>query len=245
MMWNSFCILRGKGCKMKTTRIYDLPTRFFHWSFAAFFLGAFFIAKVFEDDSAAYPYHMMLGLLLGLSILLRILWGFAGSRYALFSSFALAPRKVLTYFLDLFKPGAARYAGHNPASSWAALIMMALGLGLVTTGLLMATGGDKDQIKEIHELFANAFILVVIAHVAGVILHSWRHRDPIALSMIDGKKRDLGATEGIRVSHVGTALVYLALILAFAFQLARNYDSSQKRLNLFGTSLSLGDEEHD
>lgn len=74
---------------MKTTKVYDLPTRIFHWLFAATFVGAFFIAKVIDDDSPSYVFHMLLGLVLVLTVALRVVWGVVGSRYARFSSLSL------------------------------------------------------------------------------------------------------------------------------------------------------------
>ena len=65
---------------MKKTKVYDLPTRLFHWLFAGLFLSAFLIAKVIDDDSPSYSYHMLLGVILGMIVFLRIIWGFVGSK---------------------------------------------------------------------------------------------------------------------------------------------------------------------
>lgn len=227
---------------MSKLKVYDLPTRLFHWMFAGLFLGAFFIAKVIDDDSPTYPVHMLLGLVLGTVVLFRLVWGFVGSRYARFSSFALKPHELFEYFRQLITGKTARALGHNPASSWAALIMMTSALGLVTTGILMTTS-NKDTFKEIHELFANTFILVVIAHVAGVILHTLRHKDWIGLSMVTGQKLAVEGQKEIERSHWTAAVLYLAIVGAFAFHLARNYDSNKQALFLFGQTLHLGETE--
>ncbi len=196
----------------RTTLVYDLPTRLFHWTFASLFLGAFFIAKVFDDDSAAYPYHMMLGMTMAFVVVLRIVWGIFGSRYAKFSSFALHPSRLISYMKSIFS-GDERHLGHNPASSWAAIVMMLLALGSATTGFLMSQSHDnKETFEDVHELFANGFIVVVIAHVAGIILHTLRHKEMIGLSMLHGRKNKIGQEDGIKQSHPIVALVFLFLL---------------------------------
>lgn len=74
---------------------YDLPTRIFHWCFALLFVFSFFIAKVIDDDSALYAYHMLSGILMSLLVILRVFWGFVGTRYARFSSFMLHPKDLI------------------------------------------------------------------------------------------------------------------------------------------------------
>ena len=49
---------------MNKTKVYDAPTRLFHWLFAGLFLGAFAIAKLTDDESAFFSQHMLLGMLL-------------------------------------------------------------------------------------------------------------------------------------------------------------------------------------
>ena len=230
---------------MKKVKVYDLPTRFFHWSFAGFFLSAFAIAKLADSESTIYPFHMLIGLMLFSAVTMRILWGILGSRYARFSSFALNPLALFRYFKEMFPVKPPKSLGHNPASSWAALIMMILALGLAFTGVQMAQGNNKEFYEDFHELFGNAFILVVISHVAGVILHMILHRDGIAFSMLTGKKT---ATEGgieNEKTHKAFGFVYLVVLALWALYLGINYDSTQKSLHLFGNKLQLGESEND
>jgi cytochrome b len=229
---------------MKKALVYDLPTRLFHGSFALLFLGAILIAKTVDDDSPLYSYHMLLGLVLALTVVLRIIWGFVGSRYARFSAFALKPADLVRYFRSLLSSNPRRWFGHNPASSWAALLMMGLVLGLATTGFLMTSGiGDKEVFEEVHELFANTLIVVVISHVAGVVLHMLRHRDQIGLSMIHGYKDPVEGGLAITRTHRGAALLFLVILGGFVFHLSQNYDSKTQSLNLFGNTLQLGESE--
>lgn len=229
---------------MRNNLVYDLPLRVFHWLFAALFVSAFLIAKTIDDESALFSYHMLAGILLGFVVSLRLLWGFVGSKHSRFSSFALHPRDLLNYFLAIFSGDRRRWSGHNPASSWAAILMFGLALGLGTTGILMANG-LKESLEDLHELLANGFLVVVLLHIAGVVLHSLRHRDGLALSMIDGAKINVPAEERISKSRPAVAILFLLATIAFATFLMNNFDSRQQTLNIFGTTLQLGEDDHD
>jgi cytochrome b len=71
--------------------------------------------------------------------------------------------------------------------------MFLLTFALVGTGLLMVNDFGKEFFEEVHELFAFGFLLTVIAHIAGVMFHQFRHQDGMILSMFNGKKE---AVEG-------------------------------------------------
>ncbi|MBN8539809.1 MAG: cytochrome b/b6 domain-containing protein [Deltaproteobacteria bacterium] len=223
--------------------VYDLPTRLFHWGFSGLFLTAFVIAKIIDDDSPIFSYHSLAGLTLGFLVLLRIIWGFAGTKHSKFSGFVLHPRELLNYFKDIVTGHKKRWAGHNPASSWAALTMMAMALGLGITGYLMTSGPDKETFEDVHELLANGFIVVAILHVLGIVLHTIRYKEMIGLSMIDGKKADVLAAETIDSPRTAFGILLIGLVVAFGIQLYRNYDTNTQSLQLFGTTLRLGEGE--
>lgn len=222
--------------------VYDLPTRLFHWLFAALFLTAFVIAKTIDDDNPVFSYHMLAGLTLSFVILLRIIWGFVGSKHARFWNFALNPVDLFSYLRGIFAGDKRRWAGHNPASSWAGIIMMALALGSGITGYLMATG-NKEAFEDLHELFANTLIITVILHVLGIVIHTIRHREMIGLSMLDGKKADVPPEDVISSQRFVTGVFFVALVLAFAANLFKNYDAQARTLGLFGTTLQLGEND--
>lgn len=228
---------------MRKSLAYDLPTRLFHWIFAGLFVSAFFIAKTIDDDSPTYAYHMLLGITLAFTAALRIVWGIVGTRYARFSSFRVSPRDLIEYFSSLLSNKTARELGHNPASSWTAIAMLFFTFGLAFTGIQMALGNNKEFFEEIHELFANAFLITVIAHIGGVILHTLRHRDPIALSMVTGLKTSDGDEQEIQSSRPFIAVLFLILIASFGVNLVKNYDSMTQKLSAFGLSLQLGEAE--
>jgi cytochrome b len=228
---------------MRKKLVYDLPTRIFHWLFAALFLGAFIIGKTIDEDSATYPFHMLIGLTLGFLVLLRLIWGVFGSRHAQFKNWALKPLDLITYFKGIVSGDKRKWAGHNPASSWAAIIMMLLGLGLVATGYLMTSSGDALKIKDWHELLANSFLVVVLMHVAGIAIHTFRHRELIGLSMLNGKKNNIDEKEQIETARAAFGVLLLAMIFAFCLNLYRNYNFQSRTLNFWGTQLQLSEQE--
>jgi cytochrome b len=230
---------------MRETKVFDWPTRLFHGLFAAVFVMAFLITKTIDDESPAFAYHMLLGLLLAGIVGLRVIWGLIGSRYARFSSFALNPFDLIPYFKRLLGKQPDAELGHNPASSWAALVMMALALGLAFTGYAMTNGGGNETLEDIHELLANAFAITAILHVAGVFFHAHKHGDAIGMSMVDGKKVAVADRVGIENNHPVLGLVFLILVGASGFYLYNRYDKPTQVLNLFGKSLQLGEAENE
>lgn len=228
---------------MRRHLVYDLPTRFFHWLFAGLFLIGFTISKTVDDDSPWFSYHMLAGLALGFLVLLRVIWGFLGTKHAKFSDFALNPKELIGYFKGILSGEKRLWSGHNPASSWAAIVMMSLALGLAITGYLMTSGPNKDTFEDIHELFANGFIVVVVLHIAGIILHTIRYHEMIGLSMIDGKKADVPQGQAISSAKPAVGVLFLGLFVVFGIYLFKNYDSHNQSLQFLGTTLQLGENE--
>lgn len=227
-----------------TTRVlvWDLPTRLFHWLFAGSFVAAFTIGQVVDDDAAAFKLHMLLGGVMAFMVALRALWGFVGSRHARFSAFAFGPRAVYDYLSRALRGQETPHPGHNPGSSVAIFLMLALALGLAGTGAFMSRGGEV--LEEAHEVLAYLMVTVVAAHVAGVAWHTYRHRENITRGMIDGHKV-ADPEQGITSAHPVVAAVFLALVGLWTIGLVRGYDPATGRvtLPLVGASIVLGEEE--
>lgn len=230
---------------MPQVLVYDWPTRLFHWLFAGFFIAAFSIANLIDDDSVRFSLHMLAGLGMLLVILLRLIWSLGGTRHARLSDLVLNPVQLMAYFKGMFSANSQRWMGHNPASSWAAVAMVCLGLGLGTTGYLMATGAESDLLEEAHELMANAFLVVVLLHIAGVATHVLRHRDHLQTSMVTGRKPALSSGQESVDSRPVAGLAFLLLTGLFIGYLLQHYDAQARTLVLFGNTLQLGESEHD
>lgn len=230
---------------MRQVLVYDLPTRLFHWLFAGFFIAAFAIANLVDDDSARFSLHMLAGLGMVFVVAWRLVWSLVGTRHARLADLVLAPSRLFAYFRDMSSGGGPRWLGHNPASSWAAVVMVALALGLGTTGYLMATGNGNDSLKDIHELMANAFLAVVLLHIGGVALHVLRHRDGLQSAMVTGRKRAVD-DHAVPVAAVRAAgVAFVAITALFMGYLLQSYDAQARTVDLFGTTLQLGENEDD
>lgn len=222
---------------MRNTYVYDLPTRIFHWLFSLLFVGAFFIAKTIDDENPLFSYHMLAGLMMSFLVILRLFWGIFGSRYVRFSSLALHPSDLINYIKGVFNGSHKTWPGHNPASSWAALSMLALAIGLGLTGFLMTTG-HKETFEDMHELLANLFLGIVMLHVSGVIYHMIRHNDGIAMSMIDGKKKTSNLTEQAK-PHYFISILLVLFIAIFSGYLFKQYNPKEGTLSFIGNKMTL------
>lgn len=227
---------------MKNLKAYDLPIRIFHWLFALLFVASFLIAKFVDDESILYSYHMLSGLVMVFLVILRIIWGFLGSETAKFKSFKLKPKELVNYFKSIMSSHSKRYLGHNPASSFAALLMMGLTLGIGFSGYMMSQRIYKHFFEEVHELFAHAFLMIVITHIAGVILHQVRHNDGIVFSMFTGRKSKVDDGVEIKSNHTIVAILFVLIVTSFGSFLLKNFDRSTGQLNAFGMQVQLGEE---
>jgi cytochrome b len=178
-------IAAGGATPSATIKVWDPFVRVFHWSLAALFLAAY----VTGEDAGRV--HVAAGYAIAGLIALRIVWGFVGARHARFSNFVRPPRAVLAYLRDAALLRAPRYLGHNPAGGAmiVGLLVMLLGTGL--TGYLMTTGAfwGVKWVEEIHEVFANLTVALVVFHLLGVLLSSVLHGENLMKSMITGWKR--------------------------------------------------------
>ena len=190
--------------------VWDVPTRVFHWLLVVSFAGAFLTA-----ESERYrDIHVVLGYtLLGL-IAFRLLWGFIGSRYAQFRSFLFKPGEIVAYVTSVFKTKPAHYVGHNPAGSVSVYLLLALGIAVGITGVVVFQDIGGDMLEELHEMTAYAMLTIVALHVVGVLVSSVMHRENLVRSMITGLK-SAQPNEGIRRAHAWLGVIMLAVVVAF------------------------------
>ncbi len=215
---------------MARVLIWDLPVRIFHWLLTGALVTAFTVALTVDDDSATFALHYLAGSVAGFLVLLRVVWGVVGSRWARFRDFTFGPGALAGYLrAALFGGDGARYVGHNPATSWAVVAMFVLIGSIVTTGLLMGSGGEAFE--EIHEILAWTLAAVVGAHVAGVALHTIRHRENIGAAMVTGQ-REAEPAQAIASARPLVGVALLAAVGAFAFGVSRGYDAAAGTVTL-------------
>ncbi|MBX3380392.1 MAG: cytochrome b/b6 domain-containing protein [Phycisphaeraceae bacterium] len=228
----------------RSTLVWDWPVRVFHLCFAAGWLSALAIALWSSHSGRLFPYHSLIGLGLGWIVVLRIGWGFFGTRPARFSGFAFGPHRVLRYLWHALRWKETRFAGHNPGAAWVVFGMLGLTIAQVTTGLFVGSG--RRDLREIHEWIAYAMIGLIAAHLLGVALHTLRHREWIGLSMIDGKRMGT-PEESIRSARPLVGVAGAVLIAGFLYGVYRNYNPIRQTtwLPIVGIEIRIGESEEE
>jgi cytochrome b len=205
-------------------RVWDLPTRLFHWTLAACVAALVVTGHV---GGNALVWHQRLGLAVGALLAFRLLWGLVGGRWSRFASFVYPPAALWRYLRGQPHPGERFDVGHSPLgglSVFALLGLLALQVatGLVaddeiaTTGPLnrfvsgatasLATGWHKD---------AGQWLLLSLVglHVAAIAWYRRRRRLDLLRPMWHGDK-PLPPGTPASADTAGTRL--LALVLAAA-----------------------------
>lgn len=194
--------------------IWDAPTRVFHWLQVICFTGAYLTSESERnrDIHVAFGY-----ILLGL-IVFRLLWGFAGTRYARFSSFLFRPGEIIAYLFSLFKGKPRHYLGHNPAGSVSVWLLLSIGLFICVTGVMALQDDASELVVTMHGVATKVMLAVILLHIVGVLVSSVLHHENLVRSMVTGFK-PAETDEGIRRSYnwLGVAMVALAVAFWFVF----------------------------
>ena len=225
---------------MKNILVWDLPVRLFHWTFAGSLSAALAIGFLVDDDSPVFQLHMLFGLVAAFALVVRIILGIAGSRYNRFTAMPLRPVEVVRYMVGAFTGKARRYIGHNPGCAVAAMLMFALVPLLVASG----AGWLGETGEELHEGLAIALGVTIGAHILGIIWHSIRHKEALALSMVTGRKEG-PEEDGLATANPGWAIAIFAGGAAWIGALFANHDPRAEtvRLPVLGTVIQLGEYE--
>lgn len=169
----------------ETVSVWDPVVRIGHWSLVA---G---VAVAWATGDDAQSVHELAGYLATAVVGARILWGFVGSRHARFSDFVRSPAATLAYARDVLAGRERRHLGHNPAGGVMILALLATVLGLGATGWLATSGAlwGSDWLEELHEFLADALLVLIALHIAGVLLASLREGENLVRAMVTGRKR--------------------------------------------------------
>jgi cytochrome b len=206
-----------------TTRVWDLPTRLFHWLLAAAVLALFVTGKV---GGTAMVWHMWLGLFVMGLLLFRLLWGFVGGRWSRFASFIYAPSTVLRYLRG--QTGAAEHVdvGHNPLGSFSVFAVLGVlavqvGTGLVSDDEIANVGPLNKLVATDTGLLATSWhkswgqwiiVTLVGLHVLAIVVYQLRKKDLLRPMLVG----DRLLPPGTPASEDGWRQRLLALVLALA-----------------------------
>ncbi len=169
-----------------TTRVWDPFVRLFHWSLVLSFGVAWF------SSHPAETLHHWAGYAAAALILMRLLWGMIGTRYARFSQFVRKPATVARYLSDVVSGKEARYVGHNPAGGVMVMALIAAMATTALTGWMMTTDAyfGVEWVEAAHSLVAHGLLMLVLLHLCGVVLASVRHHENLIGAMASGRKRE-------------------------------------------------------
>lgn len=201
--------------------IWDWPVRLGHWLLVA----AFATAWLTGESELWRNVHMAAGFVMATVITFRLVWGLIGSRYARFRQFVRSPKAAQTYLKELAMAliqgkKHEHGLGHNPAGAYAIVGLLSLGLITAASGWATANELGGAWLEKLHEFGANALLLLVVIHLAGVITGSYAAKENLVRAMLTG--RQSGPTgQGIAHAHWGAALILLALAGAAAVFLVR------------------------
>ena len=114
-------------------RVWDLPTRIFHWALAALVVAAIVTARI---GGNAMDWHFRVGYAIFTLLAFRLVWGFVGGHWSRFRSFAWSPAATWRYLRGQSLPHEHHGVGHNPLGAWSVFALLAVLVVQVATGLV-------------------------------------------------------------------------------------------------------------
>jgi cytochrome b len=183
---------------MHTVRIWDAPTRVFHWALVGCFAGLIITGKT---GGNAMEWHFRLGYLTASLLLFRLIWGVIGGKWSRFSSFQLSPRAVTDHLHG--RKRVASVPGHNPLGALSILAMLMfllvqVGTGLITEDIGGETFGPLSGLVSraavklasgYHKEVGSTLLLVLTAlHLLAVTMYLVRKKENLIKPMLTGDK---------------------------------------------------------
>ncbi len=205
-----------------TVRVWDLPTRLFHWALVACIVGSAVTGQV---GGNAMVWHFRCGYAIATLLLFRILWGFVGGRWSRFASFVKGPGAVLAYLRG--RAPVLHTAGHNPLGALSVIAMLLVLVAQVASGSMsddeiawfgpmtkFVSGATVALATWYHKGWGKYLVLaLVLLHLLAVAYYEAVKRQSIVGPMVAGDKQFAEPVASARddlASRLG-ALVLLGL----------------------------------
>ena len=178
-------------------RVWDLPTRLFHWLLALCVVGLVVTGKV---EGAATEWHARLGLAVLALLLFRLVWGFVGGRWSRFRAFLYAPGSVKAYLGGRAHPD--HLVGHNPLGAASVFAMLLVLLAQAASGLFTddeaGFTGPLNRfvstarglgLTSYHRTAGQWLVLALVGlHLAAIVFYVRRKRETLVRPMVTGDK---------------------------------------------------------
>lgn len=202
-------------------RVWDLPTRLFHWLLVACVIGMVITGQV---GGAAIDWHARIGYAVLTLLLFRIVWGLVGGHWSRFTSFIYSPRSIINYLRGRAHPD--HLIGHNPLGAGSVFAMLLFLLIQVATGLvsddeISFTGPLNKYVASASGLAATWYhknigqwtlFGLVLLHIAAILYYLWKKRDNLIQPMIRGDKMAANSVRSSR-DDAGSRLAAFAVLL--------------------------------
>jgi cytochrome b len=182
----------------RTTRVWDLPTRIFHWALLVCIVGLFITVNL---GGGWMPWHFRLGYAVFTLLLFRIVWGLVGGRWSRFASFIYAPSTVVAYFKGRGKP--EHSVGHNPMGAGSVFALLGFLALQVASGLFsdddvafqgpLAKFISNARISTLtwyhKEVGSKVLVALIVLHIAAIVFYLYKKKENLIRPMIDGDKQ--------------------------------------------------------
>jgi cytochrome b len=182
---------------MIKVRIWDLPTRLFHWALVLCVIGLVITGNVGGD---AMAWHFRLGYAVFTLLVFRLVWGFVGGHWSRWAQLPLSPGQVRDWWQG--SPAAQAQAGHNPLGSASVLAMLGflaiqVATGLVSDDEIASTGPLYALVSSSTVSLATAWhrhwgklilIALVLLHVLAIVWYRRRKQIALLPAMLHGDK---------------------------------------------------------
>jgi len=206
----------------RLVRIWDLPTRVFHWTLALAALGSVITAKI---GGNAMAWHFRCGYLIFTLLAFRILWGLFGGHWSRFKNFIYAPATLLRYLRGQARPEEHLDVGHSPLGAGSvfallAVLMLQVGTGLIADDEIANAGplvkfvssATSSLASGWHKNFGQWIIIgLVLLHLGAIAFYRIRRGRDLVGPMLSGDKTLAG---NVPASADGLNRRCLALMLA-------------------------------
>ncbi|MBT3067715.1 cytochrome b/b6 domain-containing protein [Rhodoferax sp. U11-2br] len=216
--------------KKFVVRVWDAPTRLFHWTLTVCVVAAVITAQI---GGAAMDWHFRLGYAILTLLMFRLIWGLVGGRWSRFSAFLYRPGQVLAHLKGQTDPQHA--VGHNPLGALSVFALM----GFLTIQLVSGMFSD-DEISATGPLASLAsstwvsnatyyhaevgkliLIVLVTLHVIAIALYFLKKRENLVRPMVTGDKTleyAAPASEDHAQSRIKAALIVtVCALVVWAF----------------------------
>jgi len=185
--------------EIKRVRVWDLPTRLFHWTLAVLVAFSWWSG---EQGGSWLNWNFLSGFAVVTLVLFRIVWGLVGSTTARFGHFIKGPRAGIAHLREMFSAHVPRDFGHNAVGGWVIVAMLALlaaqaGLGMFAEDEVAHFGPFNGYVSadvahrltKLHHLGGKLILYLVVLHVFAVIVYFVWKRLNLVGPMLSGYSR--------------------------------------------------------